>query len=336
MKKLLANKLTRLLPIAALVASAFAAPLASAGAAIGFNERGNALSTGIYKYSDLWTNLTDSALSVGFNPFTTVDINNPAQYYNAELIAQTRVGALVDTVPNVINTPAGLNIANGNPFAGILDTLNIPRFELTKVLRINERVIQQVDFASGGGSAQFDANVAQPNIDPNRPNATDNQLEIWYDAIADGSEANPNTAKCYGPANPSFPGAINPCGHPDGILILAASLISGTSSFATGAPPLIGVGTGSFDLRFKINFVDRNYLDIATNSIFGDKLTGTVNVPSLYNPTKMWDGTNTSTGLLLKVDSSESFLMAVPEPGSLALVGLGLLGAGLIGRRRRD
>jgi hypothetical protein len=106
-------------------------------------------------------------------------------------------------------------------------------------------------------------------------------------------------------------------------------LIANDSSF-TGS-----TGTGSFKLTYRIDFVNEGYLDIETNSIFADVFTGQTSVPPFFNPATMWDGSLTSSGILLRVDSSENFLAQVPEPGSLMLMSMALLGLGGFGWRNR-
>ena len=115
----------------------------------------------------------------------------------------------------------------------------------------------------------------------------------------------------------------------DGILILSGHLVFNDASFTAAGP----VGTGSFDSRFMIDYVDPAYLDIVTGSIFQDKITGTTNVPSFFTPTSMWDGATPTTVPFLKVDSSQSFA-AVPEPATLALIGLGFVGLAMGSRRK--
>ena len=106
-------------------------------------------------------------------------------------------------------------------------------------------------------------------------------------------------------------------------------LVFNVASFtASGA-----VGTGSFDTRFVIDYVDPAYLDIVTGSVFLDRFTGTTNVPSFFTPTSMWDGATPTTVPFLKVDSSQSFA-AVPEPGTLAIMGLGFAGLAMGSRRK--
>lgn len=286
MKKLFTAKLAKGLP--AIVAAAVLAhsPVASAGPAIGIDPSGTGTFT---TYADLWTNLTDSGLAIGFNPGRSVP---GTPQYDFQFLAQARVGAFqLNGLP--VFTPTNIN----------------QNYEITKVLNINERVISQ----NPGQSAIFGMATQTADVDLTTPGLQ--QLAIYLDLLP-GTQANPNLVSNY----------------TNGILILSGSLVFNAASFAVSAGGT--VGTGSFDSQFMIDYVNPLYLNVATGSIFGDKITGTTNFPSFFTPAIMWDGTPTSRGLLLKVDSSESFVARVPEPGTLALMGLGLLGLGASLRRR--
>jgi len=298
----------------AMVAAALAAPLtASAGPLLGLDTTG----TGNYNtYADLWTNSTDTGLATGFIPGKIVGPGASAPYLT-ELRSQMVVGTMRNINTGFV-TPAGLNST----------------FEISKVVRFQELVDSQT--ASTAHFALPPSQSAAMDVDP--LHAGVQNLAIYFDRITPGpgsSVAVPgdggNTVRCYGTGSTSAGCGTSP-GDPDGdgVLILSGHLVFNDASFtATGT-----VGTGSFDSRFMIDYVDPAYLDIVTGSIFQDKITGTTNVPTLFHPTQVFDGTTPTTVPFLKVDSSQSFAAAVPEPGTLALIGLGFAGLALGSRRK--
>jgi hypothetical protein len=292
----------------AILAGALAAPLtASAGPTLGLDPTG----TGTYTtYADLWTNVTDTGLATGFIPGRIVGPGATAPYLT-ELRSQMVVGTMSNSNIPAIVTPAGLNTT----------------YEISKVVRFQELVTAQTPTTINFGLPPSQS--AAMDVDP--LHAGVQNLAIYLDNITDGSRAipgnGPNTVRCYGAGVTSA--GCGAGGDGDGLLILSGHLVFNEASFsASGA-----VGTGSFDSRFMIDYVDPLYLDVVTGSIFIDKVTGTTNVPSFFTPTTMWDGSTPTTVPFLKVDSSQSFA-SIPEPATLALIGLGFAGLALGTRRK--
>jgi len=293
----------------AVLAAALAAPLAaSAGPTLGLDPTG----TGSYStYADLWTNVTDTGLATGFIPGRIVGPGATAPYLT-ELRSQMVVGTMSNSNIPAIVTPAGLNAT----------------FEISKIVRFQELVTAQTPSTINFGLPPTQS--AAMDVDP--LHAGVQNVAIFLDNITDGSKAVPgngvNTVRCYGEGITSA-GCGGGGGDGDGILIMSGHLVFNQASFsATGA-----VGTGSFDSRFMLDYVDPLFLDAVTGSIFVDKFTGTTNVPSFFTPTMMWDGSTPTTVPFLKVDSSQSFA-TIPEPATLALIGLGFAGLALGTRRK--
>lgn len=285
---------------------------AQAAPVIGLSTAGN----GVYNtYADLWTNVTDSAVATGFVPGQLVGPGAGAPYLT-ELRSQMVIGTMSNSNIPAIVTPGGLNST----------------FEISKVVRFQELVDSQT-----ATTAHFTMPAAQSAaMDVDAAHAGVQNLAVFLDRITPGGPSQavpgngPGTVRCYGTGITSAGcgGAGDPDG--DGTMILSGHLVFNDASFtASGA-----IGTGSFDSRFVIDFVDPNFLDLVTGSIFLDRFTGTTNVPSFFMPDVMWDGTAPSNVPLLKVDSSQSFAALVPEPATLALMGLGFAGLATGTRRR--
>lgn len=134
-------------------------------------------------------------------------------------------------------------------------------------------------------------------------------------------------------------------GFNDGQLIASGHFQTGelTSAFTALSAT---TGTGSFIIHGFVDDYDPAYftLDQATNlPIFDIRLEGTLNIPPLDSTTVSFfdgndgfdvTGVNLAEDLLFKVDASHKFSVQVPEPSSFILMGLGLLGAAGIARRR--
>ena len=150
----------------------------------------------------------------------------------------------------------------------------IADLELTKVLSLQETVTSNTGTAATFGMATQTSDVDTAhniaNTVGNTPPATSDlqQLAIYIDPLSSGLDV------CRAiPGN----GAGTVSGYIDNgscaaggdatpaKLIMSAHLVSNVSSFALGAGGTIG--QGSFHLRFVIDYVDTNYLDLTVGGI---------------------------------------------------------------------
>jgi hypothetical protein len=126
----------------------------------------------------------------------------------------------------------------------------------------------------------------------------------------------------------------NGTGFVDGDMVAYGTINAGQiSTFLANTAS--GQGIGSAILEGLVDYANPLYLDVAS-IIFDFRFEGTLNYPPLDSTTTQFFGPGgipvTANDLLLKVDGSSKF--SVPEPSTILLLGIGLLGLGGLSRKR--
>jgi len=192
--------------------------------------------------------------------------------------------------------------ANGTKGAG-------KNFEFTMVAKLNEKVA-----SIAGSTATFALNGP----------ASANKVAIYYDTNANAS-------------------TTGGTGFDDGTLIALLTIVPDNtqSTFTvTGA----GQGQGSTKLTARLvdagDFINPNFIQIDAGQNFGINFESSLNYPAGNSSTTKFqvggsslfpDYTTNASDIVFKVDGSNTF--AVPEPGTMMLLGMGMLG--LVGAQRR-
>jgi hypothetical protein len=155
--------------------------------------------------------------------------------------------------------------------------------------------------------------------------ASANKVAIYYDANANAS-------------------TTGGTGFDDGTLIALLTIVPGDTQSTFTIAGAGGQGSTKLTAQ-KVeagDFIDPNYLDGVSQLLFGIKFESDLNYPAGNSDTSNFHIGGSSlfpdyhvgaNDIVFKVDGSNTFTNAVPEPGTMMLLGMGMLG--LVGAQRR-
>jgi hypothetical protein len=287
------NTFRKLIPVAAALGFAFAA---SSAQAFTLKDGTNVLATDA---TTLDWSATGSGVAKGVGPFGNLLL--PGQSF--QFLYQANLATVDGNQTMLFN---GLD----STADGIKNVGAGKNFEFTIVAKLNEKVT-----SLAGATATFGLTGAP----------ADNKVAIYYDTAANAS-------------------TTGGTGFDDGHLIALLTIVPDNtqSTFTvTGA----NNGQGSTKLNARIveagDFIDPNYVQGMSELFFGVNFESNLNYPANNSATTNFQKggstlfpdytVNTAKDIVFKVDGSNTF--AVPEPGTMMLLGMGMLG--LVGAQRR-